>query len=391
MQNRSLRKLVKQLRSKAQDLLQDLKVAKTQNTKSPSKEKNYHDYIEQQLQSTRKHHRSLDPSQDIALDLSLDSPLPRRAAALRNAVLLAEKEALDTSGDSTSWPALRERYQQIFSFYEDYGEPLLEKDVDPQELEQLNAQLENARKRISNLEKFKQLYFNLEEQWKNSKDKAQDQFNNLSNMAQQLGAGEEFEAALGDYHQSYSNITQLIERGVDTRSIDEISADDGAARREIEKLRSVAADQHRIIENLQAQLRNAATDEERHSIINTLQDELAKQSRFVQESETCIQLLEDELSTAHHELDQLKSKVNSLPAIKTELIEMRSRHDEMEIKLQASLNQNRQLKNRLKQSGSASSSPVDAEENARLHKAITEWESRYNELEEKFLDLKLQQ
>lgn len=390
MQNRSLRKLVHQLRAKAQDLLQDLKTTKAANNQQQDSGLSFQEHIDKQLKFTKQRHQTLDPSQDIALDLAPETPLPRRSAALRNAMLLAEKEAMADAEKQPDWQSLGARYEQIFSFNEDFATDTLAA-PNNEELEQLQSELENARKRVNNLEKFKKLYFDLEEQWNNSKTEAQSHFENLSNMASKLDAPQEFEQALGDYHSSYADMAKLIEGGINGNNIVQVVGNDAESKREIAKLREVAADQHRIIESLQSQLQNANTEQERAEVVDSLQEQLAKQTRFIQESETCIQLLEDELTTANAEVEQLRARVNTLPNIKTELLETRSQHDEMEIKLQAALHQNRKLKVRLQQVAEGEPSNGSAEENNKLRKELNDWESRYNELEEKFLDLKLQQ
>jgi len=51
-------------------------------------------FIEQQIETTRDHHKTLKSGQDIVLDIAPEAPLAHRTPALRHAMLLAEKNAL---------------------------------------------------------------------------------------------------------------------------------------------------------------------------------------------------------------------------------------------------------------------------------------------------------
>ncbi len=403
-QNRSLRKLVKKLQSRMTELVDDLKTSRRSppppdNAEQSSPQavcKNFLDHVNDQIEATREHHSSLSPDRDIVLDLAPDTELPRRAAALRYAMLLAEKEALmsvlEYEDEDFNWTLIRGKYQQIFDFYEDYT-PEPEQVADHAELDALNQELTNAKKRINNLEKFKALYFDLEEQWEESKQKAQTHYEDLSEIASKVEEGDKdkFESALESYHASYGNIDKIITEGVgDPETIIEtVKITDEATAGELRHLRIVAADQHKIITELQERLNGATTDEERTQIVDGLKDELDKQKRFMQESETCIQLMEDELNNAHKELDQLKGRLKALPSIKTQMQEIRKQKDEFELKVYSLTSENRKLNKRLKEE--KSNVMVDDGEASKLKKEVTELETKYANLEEKYLDLKLKQ
>lgn len=406
IQNRSLRKLVAQLKEKAQELVKEIKRARastvptaletSQTEAAPAK--SYLSYIDEQIEYTRLHHGTLDASQDIALDISPDTPLPLRAAALRHAILLAEKEAFSQTlaNEEPDWYSLRSKYEQIFSFYEDFSETADAPEGDDEELESLRSELSNARNRVNNLEKFKKLYFNLEEKWDNTKADAETKYNNLSDIASKMDDSGELNQALDDYHAGYNEVTVILDQGIDDESfIKSASGASSEAASEVKHLRAVAADQHKIIEGLQKRLLSASTEEERNEIVSGLQDELTKQMRFVQESETCIQLLEDELQNAMADVEQLKSRLNHLPQIKSEIISLRKAADAQEIKYHRVVTENKKLQKRLREAGNetqplkkANSNP---EETKRLRKELNEMSAKYNELEEKFLDLKLEQ
>src|SRR5690606_3632484 len=109
-----------------------------------------------------------------------------------------------------------------------------------------------------------------------------------------------------------------------------------------------AADQHKLITELQAKLKNAQTDEARNEIIESLKDELNKQARFVQESETFIQFMEEELRSSNKQISQLKDRLKTLPSLKTQLQEAKEQRDAYELKMYSLTSENRKLTKRLK-------------------------------------------
>lgn len=404
-QNRSLRKLVKKLKARMEQLVEELQAARRAPPQAPQQApaavkpektatpKTFLAYVNEQLELTREQHASLQPDRDIVLDLAPDTELPRRAAALRYAVFLAEKESITAGeliGDDFDWSIMRKKYQQIFDFYEDYT-PEPEQVADHAELETLATELQNAKKRINNLEKFKALYFDLEEMWEDSKQQAKTHYDDLSAMASELQDKDKFEQALESYHSAYNSISKIIENGVgDPNAIVDIEKiTDEETAGELRHLRIVAADQHKLINELQNKIKNADTQEERNVIVESLKGELDKQKRFMQESETCVQLMEDELKNAHKELDQLKGRLKTLPSIKSQMQEMRKQKDEYELKVYSLTSENRKLIKKLKDEKNSIS--VDDGQAAKLKKELTELETRYANLEEKYLDMKLNQ
>ena len=397
IRNSSLKKLVNKMQARMEQLVKELRTRKQDSAPPPPPPQepapSYDDLINAQIQNTKDHHTSLGSEQDIVLDLAPDIPMPLRATALRHAILIAEKEALALSdGDEPDWSVIRTKYEQIFSFFEDFSEPSPEntdQGVNPEELEALEKDLENARKRISNLEKFKKLYFEMEEAWEASKKEAKTHYDNLSEMASQVDDTVAFESALENYQSSYGKFNNLFQ-DTSAATTEIITVSDPGAASEIQHLRTVAADQHRIISELQAQLEKAQSAEEKTELIDNLKEELNKQARFVQESETCIQLMEDELNSANKEMDILRSRLKALPSLKEQLKDVTSQKDSFELKVYALTSEKRKLEKQLKENkGSISSG--SSEDTTKLKKSLADMETRYAELEEKYLDLKLQQ
>lgn len=392
--NRSLQRLIERLRKRMDELVDDLRKARAnknqENAVGPENSqetKSYIDWINDQLDRTNHFHNELNSAQNIALDISPDNPLANRTAALRHALFLAEKEAFaQNQADLPDWKILQQRYEKIFHFYEERSEDQ-ENETNQVEIDALNEELGNARKRINNLEKFKKLYFELEDKWQNCKDEAQMHFSSLTRMANQVENPQEFEQTLESYHAAYNQVSSLIESGFEASLQAQSTGQHTNNNNEIRRLKQIAAEQHKVIGDLQQKLRESNSSEEVQTIVSSLEVELQKQIRFASESETCVQLMEDELQTAHTELDILRSKVNTLPQLKTQLMELRKDRDEFEAKTNALSNENHKLRKKIKESDS---SKDDAIETIKLRKALTSMEAKYNDLEEKFLDLKLQ-
>lgn len=128
LRNRSLRRLVNQLQGKAKQLLKDAKKAKEEARQALKAAKDaqpisYLERIDEQITQTQQHHINEGAEQDISLDLSPDTAPNLRAAAIRYATLITEKDAfqqtIDT--DQPDWDVIQQRYEQLWSFYEDVG------------------------------------------------------------------------------------------------------------------------------------------------------------------------------------------------------------------------------------------------------------------------------
>jgi len=397
--NISQRKLIKKLQARMTELIEELQLARqTPPPPAPPPQrpaKAYLAYVDEQIELSKEHHLTLDSEQDIALDLAPDVALPKRAAALRYAVFLAEKEALmaaDGTDDDAAfdWTQIHNKYHQIFDFYDDYSDSPDTND-DAQIIAAMTQELLNAKKRINNLEKFKALYFDLEEQWEESKKDAQTLYSNLSSMADGSYDKQAYAEALKSYQTSYNNIDQIILQGVNDPNavIDPSKLSDIETTGELRHLKMVTADQHKIITDLQVKLKEASTDEMRGQVIGSLKEELNKQKRFLQESDTCIQVMEEELNNAHIELDQLKSRLKALPSIKTQMLDLRKQKDEYELKVYTLTSENRKMMKKI--NDDALVTAADPAELAQVKRKLTQLETKHAHLEGKYLDLKMRQ
>ena len=389
IKNRKLRQLLAKLKDKTRELKNKVRELSSQppaplTPVEPAE--SYRDKLTQQLDITLSYHYDQGSRQDIALDLDPDAPVPRRTAALRNAFLIAEKEATSDATDKVNWDFLAARYQQLLDFNRDY--PPEESELTPEAMLALTEELEQYKKRIKNLERFKTMYFELEERWNHCQEEASTHYSELKTLAAKTEKHDDFDAALERYQASYREIGALISDATDSAATVAQSTSPGEQTEEIARLKAVAADQHRIINKLQSELESSATQEEQITVITNMQSELKKQSRFLQESETCVQLMDNELTSANQELESLRSKLRELPSLRAALKDLEASAGTQE-QIAASLkHENKRLSKKLKL---ALESPgAENQETITLRKELAALQANYNDLEERFLDLKMQ-
>lgn len=382
LQNRKMRELVQKLQARLQELVSDIKKLRGEPKApppAPAKPETYVNFVNHQIDLTKKYHFSLRGGADIALDIDPEAPLPRRTAALRHAILIAEKEANSQFADKTNWDLLGARYQQLLDFNKDYDTPA---SSNSDELNTLKEELEVTRKRVGNLERFKGLYFELEAKWRESTGKASQYYDEMTHLISEGRPAEDFTSILQDYHAAYTGFNDHIEGGLNLTQTDE------DAHLEIARLRNVTVDQHRIINNLQDKLNKASTDEQRVAVIKDLQGELSKQSRYLQESETCIKLMEDELKNANKELETLRARAAQFGQIRSKMKDMQANLQANEQIIHSLKTDNRRLNQKLKTMTEAA--PEDSGETRTLRRELSSLKTKYAELEERYLDLKIQ-
>ena len=264
-----------------------------------------------------------------------------------------------------------------------------------------NDELEMYKKRVENLEKFKQLFFDLEKRWNQAQSEAQHYYNELHALAGGIEDREKYEMLLGQYGNSYNDIAQYLHttsaaitgQPVESKTINIIRQDPRAAE-EIMKLRNVAADQYRVISNLQRKLEEARSAEEKDLVIKELEQQLQRQVRFVQESDTCVQLLEDELNKAHEQLAKQEDIIAHEHTLEEENQRIKETlqsftHESKELlgNLETLERENDKLKMDLEKTGTEPDSA--APNSLPLQAELNELRKQYTELEEKYLELKL--
>lgn len=369
----------------------------------------YRTYLQAQQTTTIKRLQGSYPN--FRLDepnATTDSP-EARALALRLRILQIEESAIE-KGDGP----LRINWQQLESQLTELLGRVPEAPQEPSDTDEIAT----YKKRIENLEKFKTLFFDMEGQWQRAQSQAEDYYTQLSAMASDLEDPESFTKLLGRYQTVYQDINQSFVDGVNsltpqaeseikTLTINRI---DPRAGEEIVKLRNVAADQHRIINQLQRKLEQATTAEAKEEVVNELQQQLQRQTRFVQESETCIKLLEDELAAASEKISQQQQRLESLSAERDEGAKVKSALEKFTLESKDLMktmldleSENAELKRGLKQSiaeqpktalnPNSKQGPTPGEDDKDMRKSLeakySALEREYALLEEKYLELKM--
>lgn len=375
------------MRLQQQKLREFIDAIQNSNSPLPTPAKPYKQFIYEQVELTQDRFNLLAPRSDIAGIQPSDVPLNQRIVALRYAFLRAEE--LGTTAVQGS-----EGYWDIF---QQTLEPLLQ---GPQELHEgsNNEELDTYKKRVENLEKFKKMFFDLEKRWDETQTNAQQHYNELYAMADEMADKERYEYLLSQYNDSYNSMNQHIRstnaaitgRPIENKTINIVRQDPRAAE-EIMKLRNVAADQYRVISNLQRKLEEAVTAEEKDLVIKELEQQLQRQIRFVQESDTCVQLLEEELTKANEKIAMQEGQIDNDHQLEEENLRIKETlhsftHESKSLleNIEELEKENDQLKNSpQKQNKESNQQPDD-----HFHTELVELRKEYAELEAKYLELK---
>ncbi|GAA5317934.1 MAG: hypothetical protein AseanaTS_31420 [Candidatus Pelagadaptatus aseana] len=312
-----LKGVIKGLQIKVQDLLTDLQQTKRAYSEMHDlleEDSEYATLLDDQIENTREYHQTLNPDQDISLDLDSNTPMPRQIASLRHAFLVSEKEA-SLAGDNKTpnWLVIQSKLATIMAFFKgdsassSNGLQALEEDVD--DLSDLQAALSDQVQETNTL--------------KNNISDAQKEAQEIHHGLTQINVESNDKQTFEDLLQRYENIIASLGDGTVTRTSRangdsattvEITQVVNQNSEELQQLRSLTSDQHRMINQLQQRLRTAQSADEKTLLLNDLSEQLERQKRFVQESETCIELMDNELQEANDTIGQLQQKVKKLEA-----------------------------------------------------------------------------
>jgi len=398
---RGLKGLISRLQNKISDLVSDLANAKRQFKEAQQAGNNggsYSDQLEVQIDKNREYHQSLSADRDIALDLDSTTPLERKITALRHAVLIAEKEASLAGQDSSpNWNIIQSKFGGFLEFFNQGGTAStgiqsLEDDGDA--MEGLQQALSDSYQRIENLEKFQQLFFEMEDKWEETKQQADDYFQQLQQLSVDESAQPQFDALLNSYRAVYDDIDQHFQQASSKKGtvelVSEPSPSPARSNAELDKLRSVAANQHQLINELQRRLDSANSNEERIELISELQKQLELQLRYVKESETCIELMDNELQSANERIQQLEQQAGKAEAgaSRVKSLEANVEKSAMEcLKMKRMIDKLQQENDQLAQQAMSTTSPADSQA---LKNKFQQLQQKYLGLEEKYLKLRTQ-
>lgn len=327
-----------ELRQSLKGVRSELKVVRAEATPAQS-QADYGEIIDAQIGATRNHHLGLNPERDIVLDMAMDAPAERRAVSLRHAFLIAEKEAwlASDNGRDVDWSVLEAKLGQIIQFYEqpaasadteifteadgldaldldgDIAEMLPAADSEAVALQEI---VENQKRQIANLERFKKLFFDADDKWRKAGKQAEQYRQEILAHSRTLNAGDEFNALMDNYNRVYVEFGSALADGELPRAAVEVGGEQPsvgkmviANQEEMQRLRNMAVDQHKMILRLRQELEGAHTLEEKDHVIGELHKQLERHERFLKESDICTKQLENELERMLEENHVLKKKV----------------------------------------------------------------------------------
>jgi hypothetical protein len=388
--------------------------------------KTFLDFLDDEIDNTRDFHETLNPDRDIVLDISPDTTLERQASALRHAFLIAEKEASYAGEDDRSnWDVLQSKFQQIIEFYMSLEPAVVDelptKDDTPQEGEVAASdnddEIAGYKKRIENLEGFKRLFFEMEGKWESSKKAADGYHQQLSELGNDLGANEEYEQLLNNYSEAFNDIGDLLNQNssdtpvansssinMDSKKNESVGSIVIANQNEIQRLKNMAVDQYRLIEELKKKLTSAKTEEETQQVVGELSSQLEKQERYLKEAETCTQLIEDELTRALDENQQLREQLESkektsesamsdddVENVESVMKDLTGESKDMLVTIAMFEEENAALKAQLEEmgNGSGDNSTLLQEKLDEMQQELLNLQTQHIELEERYLELKM--
>ncbi|UTF61363.1 hypothetical protein [Gilvimarinus sp. DA14] len=363
-----LRKLRRLLNRQQEQLRQSLEAPAADNqTPNP---------LDHQLKSAYKHFYDQEPEADINTPSRDLSPSAQLAAIHYHLLSHLGPEAAEGT-----WEQADEKLHNL---------------LETQASDETAPELAQAQKRIQNLEKFKKLFFDMEQQWEHARSEAQQYYEQLMAMSAEVEDPEKFNQLLNQYNSLYDDIhqhfTSAVSAPTDTGQSDAtrlvtVTRADPRTAEELNKLRNVAADQHKIIGKLQKQLQDAQSAEEKEAVIQQLQGQLEQQLRYVKESETCVQLLESELEATISKLNELENQQEGGADKDQEIEEMRATLHQFTLETKDLLLHLETLEKEnleLKDTTNRDDSPALSQ----LQQSYTELQAQYTELEERYLELR---
>ncbi|MFA7554382.1 MAG: hypothetical protein WCY88_09050 [Spongiibacteraceae bacterium] len=412
-----LKKLVRQLEDKIISLRKSISLSRNETKVALKKlaeqeavpSKTYIDYLDEEIDGSRDYHQSLNPDRDIVLDIAPDAPVERQAAALRHAYLIAEKEARYAGDDDGSnWDVLQAKLQQIIHFYESTTIPAVETVLSDQSGASSDEEIQDYKRRIENLERFKNLFFEMEAKWQIAKSRAEEYRHQLLALGSELGAGDDFNGLLERYAASFDDVGNLIAGAIGKHAEGGIEADlqrEGVGRviitnqEEMQRLHNMAVDQHKVINQLKRKLLDAATTEQQQQVVEDLTRQLESQQQFLKEMEVCTQLIEDELARALAENETLRLELQGKSAgveegvvddIESVVSDLTIEGEEMLATIAALGVENQSLKQQLdKAEASVENTAMLKEKLSGMQQELLNLQAQHIELEERYLELKM--
>lgn len=186
-------------------------------------------------------------------------------------------------------------------------------DTPPEEMdiEALRKAFSDSQRRVENLQQFKALFFELEEKWQNAQNQALEYHYQISHLASETNHKDEFDTLLQGYQAAYEDFSHSFQQQDQPQQPSENVEAPIEPSAELERLKSIASNQHNLISELQQRLAVAYSSADKEALVDDLKTQLDQQLRYLNESETCVKLMERELSEAHEQITRLKSHLTS--------------------------------------------------------------------------------
>lgn len=280
--------------------------------------------------------------------------------------------------------------------------------LEDMDVEALRKALSDSQRRVENLEQFKTLFFELEEKWQDAQNQAQEYHLQISDLASELDQKDAFDNLLQGYqaaYQDFSNSFQQSDTQQPGQQTIEAEAPPFQATEELERLKSIANNQHNLISELQQRLAVAYSAADKEALINDLKTQLDQQLRYLNESETCVKLMERELNDAHNDITRLKSHLTSRDHqlrhdkeenhdMRHKLARMEAERDQKNLTIQRLKQESEQLVLQMQtsednQSKNQTNTGEAQKELDQLQGQYASLEHRYTELESKYLALRM--
>ncbi|MCU7834141.1 MAG: hypothetical protein KZQ83_02720 [gamma proteobacterium symbiont of Taylorina sp.] len=233
--------------------------------------------------------------------------------------LITTRNALENSNEAqASWEKIK---NELTPLIENYLEPILHDEASEIALnaeknndEALKIQLENAHKRLVNLEKFKQLYFELQAKLSNSVAEIEVLNQKIADLAEGSDNSAEILAIVEQNKTHYINMGQMIAMDKEahhqsvSNNMDYSDNLINERKDEINRLKQQVAGQFEKIWALQNKLSNPPSGQAPDT--NELNAGIEVMTRQLKDSEMCIETMDMEIQTLTSELSNLKMKLN---------------------------------------------------------------------------------
>jgi len=232
--------------------------------------------------------------------------------------LVTTRNALENSHQAqASWEKIN---NELTPLIKNYLEPVLEASTtdtavaaDKESKEGLKVQLENAEKHLSNLEKFKQLYFELQSKLADSVSEIEMLNEQIAKLADGSDNADQIMMIIEKNKNHYIHMGQMI--GMDKEAHHESVADNmdysdnliNERKDEINRLKNQVAGQFEKIWALQNKL--SAPSSGQLPDVSELNAGVDLMSRQLKDSEMCIETMDMEIQTLSSELSNLKAQL----------------------------------------------------------------------------------